>query len=128
MSYYRDIAESDPTLALAGLRIEIEILANNLAIGFKLEPPKNHSVNSLLRLLRERGAITSEQMKLAQQILAICNRAIHGQDVTLEEALDVIDVASVLTSDFLSWLSWGFDDEWVPKAKAQVIGGPMSRT
>ena len=34
MSYYREIAQSDPTLALAGLRIEIETLAKNLAIGF----------------------------------------------------------------------------------------------
>jgi hypothetical protein len=37
ISYYREIAESDPILALAGLRIEIEVLARNLATGFKLE-------------------------------------------------------------------------------------------
>ena len=118
MSYYRDIAESDPTLALAGLRIEIEVLANNLAAGFKLDAGKARSVSSLLRRLRERGAITSEQMELAGRILTICNRAIHGQDVTRDEALDVIDAASVLSRDFLEWLSWGFDDNWVPKAKA----------
>lgn len=120
MSYYREIAQSDPTLALAGLRIEVEVLANNLAAGFKLEPKKTEPINSLLRRLRERGAITAEQMDLARRVLAICNRAIHGQNVTLEEALDVIDAADVLANDFLQWLSWGFDDSWTRKAKSQV--------
>lgn len=120
ISYYREIAQSDPTLALAGLRIEIEVLANNLAAGFKLEPRKGESVRSLLRRLREKGAITAEQMDLARRVLDICNRAIHGQSVTREEALDVIEAASVLAKDFLEWLSWGFDDNWVPKAKPQT--------
>jgi hypothetical protein len=33
-----------------------------------------------------------------------------------EEALDVIDAASVIASDFLKWLSWGFDDNCSPTA------------
>ena len=37
-----------------------------------------------------------------------------------EEALDVIDAASVLARAFLEWNSWGFDDNWVPKVKAQA--------
>lgn len=119
MSYYREIARSDPTLALAGLRIEIEVLANNLATGFKLDPKKTEPISSLLRRLRDRGAVTTEQMDLARRILEICNRAIHGQNVTREEALDVLDAASVLANDFLAWLSWGFDDNWAPGAKSQ---------
>lgn len=120
MSYYREISQNDPTLALAGLEIEIEVLANNLASGFKLEPMKTEPIGSLLRRLREYGAITAEQMDLARRILAICNRAIHGQNVTREEVVDVIDAASVLVNDFLAWLSWGFEDNWVPKAKSHA--------
>jgi hypothetical protein len=115
MSYYRDVAQSDPTLALAGLRIELEVLARNLAAGFKLEPKRAEPISSLLRRLREHNAITSEQMELARKILTICNRAIHGQAVTQEEALDVIDVAHVLANDFLAWLGWGFEDNWKPQ-------------
>ncbi len=106
ISYYREIAQGDPTLALAGLRIEIEVLANNLALGFKLETRRTEPIGTLLRRLREGGAITAEQMDLARRILAICNRAIHGQNVTHDEAIDVIDAASVLVNDFLAWLSW----------------------
>jgi hypothetical protein len=114
---YRKIAESDPTLALAGLRIEIEILAKNLATGFKLDEPKTaEPITSLLRRLREKGAITAEQADLARRILTLCNRAIHGQGMSREEALDVIDAASVIASDFLKWLSWGFDDNCSPTA------------
>ncbi len=40
MSYFIEIAEKDPTLALAGLRIEIETLAKNIAIGFRMEIKK----------------------------------------------------------------------------------------
>ena len=107
-------------MALAGLRIEIEVLANNPAAGFKLETREAEPVRSLLRRLRGKGAITAEQMDLSRRVLDICNRAIHGQSVTREEALDVIEAASVLANDFLEWLSWGFDDNWVPKAKPQT--------
>jgi hypothetical protein len=119
MSYYREIAQSDPTLALAGLRIEIESLAQNLASGFHLETKRAEPVRSLLKRLHERGAITSEQMDLARKILTICNKAIHGQIVTQDEALDVIDIGSVLAQAFLEWLSWGFDDNWTPTTMKQ---------
>ncbi|MGO9107715.1 MAG: hypothetical protein ACLP9L_00650 [Thermoguttaceae bacterium] len=119
MSYYREIAQSDPTLALAGLRIELEVLIGNLAAGFKVETKRAEPVRSLLKRLLEHNAITSQQMDLARTIFAICNKAIHGQAVTQEEALDVIDVADVLAKDFLAWLSWGFDDNWKPTAVVQ---------
>ena len=37
MSYYRTLAEQDPNVALAGLRIELNVLARNLAKGFDVE-------------------------------------------------------------------------------------------
>lgn len=115
MSYYREIAENDPTLALAGLRIELETLVKNLALGFKVERKKNESVNSLLQRLLHYGAITREQAELARKILSICNKAVHGQTVSHEEAQEVIDAAAVLARYYLSWLSWGFGDDWKPR-------------
>jgi len=82
-----------------------EVPANNLAAGFKLETRKAEPVRSLLRRLREKGAITAEQVDLAPCVLNICNRAIHGQSVTREEALDVIEAASVVAPDFWSGLA-----------------------
>jgi hypothetical protein len=115
MAYYREIAQSDPTLALAGLRIELEVMANNIAAGFELAPRKNEPLSSLLSRLRDHGAITSDQLQLTRKILSLSNQAVHGRSVTKEEAEEVIDTARVLTEQYLNWLSWGFPDNWKPK-------------
>ena len=115
MTYYREIAQSDPTLALAGLRIELEVMANNIAIGFRLAPRKSESLSSLLSRLKDHGAITSDQLLLTRKILSLSNQAVHGRSVTREEAEELIDTARVLTEQYLNWLSWGFPDNWRPK-------------
>lgn len=117
MSYYRNIAKDDPTVALAGLRMEIEILARNLAKGFKVDIDQKISLSQLLRKLRDSNAITQNQSDLALKILRVCNAAIHGQFVTFDEANSVIDTANVLRDQYLRWLSWGFDDEWQPRER-----------
>jgi hypothetical protein len=118
MDYYRGIAQNDPTLALAGLRMELEALANNLAVGFKLAPQNKEPLSSLLSRLKASDAITSEQLQLTRKILSICNQAIHGRTVTREEAEEVIDAGRVLTQEYLNWLSWGFSGNWKPKANS----------
>ncbi len=117
MSYYRELADQDPNLALAGLRIEIEILAKNIAKGFKVDFEKRDSGVRLLQKLRDAGAITTDQMWLTRKIWELCNVALHDRRVTREEANSVIDVAHVLADQYLSWLSWGFTDDWKPSTK-----------
>jgi len=114
MSRYADLAQQDPNLALAGLRMEIELLARNLAKGFKVSIQPRDSAGLLLRRLYDSGAITSDQHQLAQKVIRLCNAALHGTSVSREEADAVIDLASVLAKDYLEWLSWGFDDGWTP--------------
>lgn len=114
MSYYRNLAISDPVLALAGVRIELETLARNLAQGFKLEVGSNERIGRVLSRLRDAGAITSDQMKLAQNALSVGNLAMHGEPISVQQAQDVIDSVSVLVKDYLAWLSWGFPDNWKP--------------
>jgi hypothetical protein len=112
ISYYRARVETDPVLALAGLRIDLETLARNLSIGFKLQP--SGSLYTLLARLKEAGAITPDQMQLGLKIAKVCNQAMHGQLASREEAEDVIDAAEILFRQYLAWLSWGFDDDWKP--------------
>ncbi len=117
MTYYRNLATQDPNIALAGLRIELDVLAKNLARGFKIETTHRDSGTRLLQKLRDFGAITMEQFQLAQKVFRLCNAAIHGQTVSREQADDVIDIANVLRDQYLRWLSWGFDDNWQPIKK-----------
>jgi len=127
LQYFRGIAESDPTLALAGLRIEIDTLARNLAVGFNIELKKNESTGALLQRLLFHSAITDTQADLARKILSLCNRAIHGQPVSQLEAQQVIDAAGTLVDYFLAWLSWGFDDHWQPSQLSPNVESHASR-
>ena len=114
MSYYRNLAKQDPNVALAGLRIEIDVLARNLARGFKVPVAERDSGVRLLRTLHSVGAITADQMELATKLLQVCNAAIRGTPVSQEAAMSVLDSAEVLADQYLSWLSWGFEDGWQP--------------
>lgn len=115
MAKYSELARQDPNIALAGLRMEIEILARNLAKGFKIDFDSRDSAGALLGKLQSNGAITEDQYYLAQKIVRLCNAAIHGTRVSQEDAEAVIDTAKVLAKDYLLWLSWGFDDNWKPQ-------------
>lgn len=115
MSYYRTLARQDPNVALAGLRIEIDILARNLAKGFDLPVTERVSGIVLIRQLWNKTALTYDQMQLAVEIVGVCNAAVHGTFISEEEANAVIDSADVLAKQYLDWLAWGFPDGWTPQ-------------
>jgi len=119
IAYFRSMAETDPVLALAGLRIDLETMMRNVSIGFKLKPGPSGPIPRVLARLREAGAITPDQMQLAQKIFSVCNQAVHGRFVSREEAEEVIKSAEVLFRQYLAWLSWGFDDDWRPSEIGQ---------
>ena len=114
IEYYRVKAETDPVLALAGLRIDLETILRNVAVGFKLKPAPSEAVSRLLYRLSEAGAVTPDQRQLATKIFSVSNQAMHGRFVSREEAREVISAAEALFQQYLAWLSWGFDDNWEP--------------
>lgn len=118
MDYYRALARQDPNIALAGLRIELDVLARNLARGFKIATTSRESGLRLLRRLLAEGAITASQFELAEKVTHLCNAAAHGTRVSRGQAEAVIDSAEILARQYLDWLSWGFPDGWKPAANA----------
>jgi len=124
MNYYRSFAAQDPNVALAGLRIEIDVLARNLAKGFNVTLDARDTGSRLIRKLYDGGAITAEQMQLTLKVLQLCNAAIHGTPVTREQAESVIDTVDVLAAQYVAWLSWGFEDGWKPtEARGEEAAG-----
>jgi hypothetical protein len=113
-NYYRTFAAQDPNVALAGLRIELDVLARNLAKGFNVNVDARDTGSRLIRKLYDGGAITAEQMQLTLKVVQLCNAAVHGTPVTREQAEAVIDTFDVLAAQYVSWLSWGFEDGWKP--------------
>ena len=115
ISYYRNLVNQDPNLALAGLRIEIEAMLKNLAKGFKVPVGKRSSAGIIVKKLREKVAITMKQMELIRIILDLCNRAVHGYEVSKPEANQILDIAEILMEQYIAWLSWGFPNEKTSK-------------
>ena len=111
ISYYSNLAEEDPNLALASLRFEIEILLKNVAKGFKVEIGERDSAGIIARKLQEKTAITTYQYELISIIIKLCNSAMHGQRVTQLQVKELLDIFAVLRDHYISWLSWGFGDK-----------------
>ncbi|WP_421849319.1 hypothetical protein [Marinomonas sp.] len=118
VGYYREIVNDNPNLALAGLRMEVEVLIKNLASGFKLEfDERRYSGGRLLELLLDNHAILDSQYQLAVKVLSLCNKAVHGELITRDQANSILDSVDVLIEDYLAWLSWGFDGDWISEEK-----------
>lgn len=108
MSYYRNLIEQDPNLALAGLRIEIETMLKNLAKGFKVDIDDRDEASIITRKLKQKSAVTSQQAELLNYIIKLCNAAMHGLKVSSSQAEEILEIAEVLRDQYISWLSWGF--------------------
>ncbi len=115
IQYYENIAEEDPNLALAGVRIELENMLRNLAKGFKVKTNNTNTSNKLAEILYKRGCITEKQYKLIMSVINLCNMAIHGLEINTSQAKEVLNIASVLRDYYIQWLSWGFTQNQINK-------------
>lgn len=88
---FQTVASTDPNLALAGLRIELEKRLLKLAESRDLKPSKR-SLGSLLADLNRRELINGEERGLLSDLTALLNSAVHGAIVdppVSEWALDI---------------------------------------
>lgn len=101
---FQTIAESDPNLALAGLRIEIEKRLKRLAelngIG---EQPKG--VRMLLNALAERKILSFEERAVLSDMIGLLNSAVHGAQVDQKIADWAMDIGPQLIGTFDSRIS-----------------------
>lgn len=88
-----DLVEYDPNLALAKARIEIERKVNALANVYLKKQPRPYGLRSLVRELRENKIIDQNLGALLNDVVAVANRSIHGQDISKENAVKLISIA-----------------------------------
>src|ERR1017187_1547310 len=108
LEYFRNLATIDTTLALAALRIELESLFKNMIARTYGEDPsqirKNVSAISMVKALAENRLIPSDEADLANKILRVCNRAVHGNKVSEDDARIVIDSSEYIFDRYRAWL------------------------
>ena len=80
--------------ALATLRRDIEILLRNIARGCGIDVSNRMSAGQLAMALRRHGAISINTEALLRSAIAVANRAVHGLDVSAEEAERAIRAAA----------------------------------
>lgn len=114
VNYYRDLAVVDPNLALAGLRLEIDVIMKNLAKGFNIAITPQESSEQLVKKLLHFGALNKQQGDLISKILQLTNAGVRGSVVMRNEAEQIIDTARILVEQYISWLSWGLEDRRKP--------------
>jgi hypothetical protein len=85
------VADKDPNLALAGLRIEIEKVLSEIAEPLGLKSHR-YSIRGLLRELSERQVLTQQERSVLENLLELLNHAVHGGEITREAAGWAMDV------------------------------------
>jgi hypothetical protein len=77
---FQRVAEQDPNLALAGLRIEIEKRLVALAEKRGVEA-RSRGIGQLLRVLSDRGALGQQERSVLADLTGLLNSAVHGASV-----------------------------------------------
>lgn len=118
LSTARQLLDSDPVLALAALRIEIErkfkLLVDSLGLSIRNE----QSMSKLIEAVKKQGLLSSEQVAALQKIVSMCNKAIHGSLISKTEAKDIIDLAEELNRTF----SVGYSVDFSPNLDYEKHG------
>lgn len=88
---FQTVADDDPNLALAGLRIEIENRLRELAESKGLSSARK-GAGLLLRELVDKRVITGKQRAVLEDIMGLLNKAVHGAEVDSGSADWAIDI------------------------------------
>ncbi len=114
----RELVDSDPVLALAALRIEIE--GKLRLVGDFLDLPKRDkwSTSKLIKMIGTKQLLSFQQIKALQKITNMCNEAIHGSWISRDEAREIIDLAGELNGSF----SIGYSIDFSPNLDYEKHG------
>jgi hypothetical protein len=85
------LAENDPIIALAKLRIEFETRLRRLSERVGFEPRSPAALSSVIRELVAREVFPPPFGAALRDVIAICNRAIHGEEIRDTDARQMID-------------------------------------
>jgi hypothetical protein len=118
LSGVRELLDSDPVLALASLRIEIERKLNLFVELFSLGKPNRWPISRLIEAIKKRDLLSVEQVTALQKIVNMCNRAVHGSLISVEEAKEIIGLAEDLNKTF----SIGYSIDFSPNLEYNKHG------
>jgi hypothetical protein len=98
------IYKDDHILALAKLRLELE---NVVRIVYKtlMDDKESHSVGEMIRTLNEARQIDPKLADVASDVINLCNRAVHGENIDRLLAYQVIESGMKVLAYFFGYSS-----------------------
>lgn len=106
MDSIRELAESDPVIALAKIRIELEKVLLRLARTSSIVT-KRATLGALIQKLSNQEIISIQVGKSLREVVSICNRAIHGELISAESAGTIVE----LGIDLIEELYWDIQEQ-----------------
>ncbi|MCR4293312.1 MAG: hypothetical protein NUV76_10600 [Candidatus Kuenenia sp.] len=102
----RELVSSDPVIALAKVRIELEKVLNRLAriAGIEVKRP---ALGMLVKTLSNHEIISPNIGKSLTEVIGICNRAMHGEVISEDSANTIVS----LGVDLLEDIYWSVQDQ-----------------
>jgi len=85
------VANEDPNLALAGLRIEIEKRLNQIAESYQIDSDRS-SAGRLLRILGQQDLLSNQEQSVLADMMGLLNGAVHGAKIDSRGADWAMDV------------------------------------
>lgn len=102
----RDLVDSDPVLALANLRIELERALNRLYRLTHKDRSRERplSIGRILHALENEEYIPAHTARLTREVVSISNRTLHGEDIRKQDAQSVVESGGKLIRELSALL------------------------
>lgn len=93
-----ELAKTDPIIALAKIRIELEKVLKRIA-RISLIDSERLTLGVLVRNLSTHEVLPQQKCKSLNQVIGICNRAIHGESISEESAETIVNLGVALLEE-----------------------------
>ena len=105
LQHYYTIAQLDPKLALAAVRIDLEAMLDNLMKHYQITKARRVvPLTVKADLLLRGGYVTPTQYSIFRDIIPLANSALHGDEPALSSTNSVITAFGALLDDYAAWV------------------------
>jgi hypothetical protein len=106
----KKLLDSDTVLALAALRIEIEKKVKNTAKILDFNMYDRLPISKFMEIFEKMEILSKEQTIAIRKIINMCNKAIHGEVISNDEAREIINITDELNKSFSTGYSIDFKE------------------
>jgi hypothetical protein len=114
-----ELVRRDPQLGLAKIRIEVERV---LRLMYDRIAPKTHqrrhlTIPRMVEVVQHHELVSSEIAAALREVTTLANRAVHGEHISMEDALSVAEVGA----DLIEQLQMAYTERILMPISSEII-------